>query len=125
MMNSYTLWAPFSWILRNELCNSNRRDNRISSKDSRQAPLISSVPIKWKSFSKKVIWVLFPNSIPFKRLRHPPCILTSNLSYTNTKLFFLIPGDFPFPMVFVIIPFLLSPTIFQCSPLLSSLCPKE
>jgi hypothetical protein len=101
------------WVtLRNELCNSNRKENNISSKDSRQAPLISSVPIEWKSFSKKVIWVLFPNSIPFKQLRHPPCILASNLSYPNTKLFFLLPGDFPLPMVFMIIPFLLSPTVF-------------
>jgi hypothetical protein len=49
---------------------------------------------------------LFPNSIPFKQLRHPLCILTSNLSSPNTKLFFPLPMDFPLPMVFMIIPFL-------------------
>jgi hypothetical protein len=31
----------------------------------------SLVPIAWKSFSKKVILALLPNSMPYKQLRHP------------------------------------------------------
>jgi hypothetical protein len=84
----------------------------INSKDSQQVLLRSSVPIEWKSFSRKVIQVLFPNSIPFKQLRHPLCILTSNLSSPNTKLFFPLLRDFPLPMVFMIIPFPLFLTVF-------------
>jgi hypothetical protein len=52
------------------------------------------------------------NSIPFKPLRHPLCLLTSNPSSPNIKLFFPLPKDFLLLMVFMIIPFPSSPTTF-------------
>jgi hypothetical protein len=55
---------------------------------------------------KKVILVLFPNSILFKPLKHPLCILTSNLYSPDTKLFLTPPMDFPLPVASMIIPFL-------------------
>jgi hypothetical protein len=60
--------------------------NNISSKESQKSPLRSLVPIEWEISSKKVIQELFPNFVPFKKLRHPLCILTSNLSSLNVNL---------------------------------------
>jgi hypothetical protein len=61
---------------------------------------------------KKVISTLFPNSIIFKQLRHLWCILTSNVSSLDTNLFFPLPRYFLLLVVFMIIPFLSSPTVF-------------
>jgi hypothetical protein len=68
-------------------------------------PQISLVPIAWKRCSKKVILALFPDSMPYKKLRHPLCRRTSNPSSLNIKWFFPLPGDSLLPMVFIIIPF--------------------
>jgi hypothetical protein len=112
MRNGYALLTPLSWILRNQPCNSNMRDNSISSKATQQAPLRPSVPIEWKSFSKKVILVLFPNSIPFNPLRHPLCILASNIYSHITRPFLPLPMYFLLLVVSLIIPFLSYQEIF-------------
>jgi hypothetical protein len=57
---------------------------------------------------KKVILSLFPNSIPYKKLRHPMCRRTFNPFPLNIKWFFPLLGDFRLPVVFMIIPFPLS-----------------
>jgi hypothetical protein len=55
---------------------------------------------------KKVIMEFFPNSIPFKLLRHPMYTMTFNLYSPDTKLFLLLPMEFPLPMTSTRIPFL-------------------
>jgi hypothetical protein len=97
---------PILVDLRNSPCNSNRRDNNISSKASQQAHWGSLVPTEWKSYLKNIILALFPNSIPFKSLRHPRHTLTSNLYSFATKLFLTLPMDFPLPVASMIITFL-------------------
>jgi hypothetical protein len=47
-----------------------KRATNISSKASPLVHLRSLVPIAWKIFSKKVILVLSPNSMPYKQHRH-------------------------------------------------------
>jgi hypothetical protein len=81
---------------------------------------------RMENILKKCHSTLFPNSILFKQLRHPRCILTSNVSSPNTKLFFPLPRDFLLPVVFMIIPFLSSQEVFlPMFPLSSSLFPKK
>jgi hypothetical protein len=60
---------------------------------------------RMKKMLKKVILMLFPNSMPYKQLRHPRCHKTSNPSSINIKWYFPLPRDSPLPMVSMIIPF--------------------
>jgi hypothetical protein len=83
----------------------NMKEKSISSKVSYLVLLRSLVPIVWKISSRKVTSVTLLNSILFKPLRHPLCILTSKLSFPNIKLFFSPLRAFLLLMVFMIIPF--------------------
>jgi hypothetical protein len=65
-----------------------------------------STPIAWKSYSKRLILASFPNSIPFKQLRHPQYTPNFNLSFPTITLFSKIPWAFPPPTVAMKIPFL-------------------
>jgi hypothetical protein len=81
-----------------------------------QVITVSSLEIinshRMEKMLKKVIQALFPNSMPYKQLRHPLCRNTSNTSSQNIKWFFPLPKDSLLPTVFMIIPFLLSQESF-------------
>jgi hypothetical protein len=84
----------------------------ISSKASPLVHLRSLVPITWKRFSKKVIMVLSPNSMPYKQHKHPRSCKTSKPSFLNINWSFPLPKDSLLPMVFMIFPFPLYPKAF-------------
>ena len=74
--------------------------------------LRSLVPIAWKNYSKKVILVSFPNSMPYKKQRHPQYHKTSKPSLLNINWSFPLPKASLLPVVFMIIPFPLYPEAF-------------
>jgi hypothetical protein len=98
--------------LRTQPCNSTKKATNINSKASLLVHLRSLVPIAWKSYSKKVILVSLPKSMPYKQQRHPRCCKPSKPSFLNIKWYFPLPKNSPLPTVFMIIPFSFYPKAF-------------
>jgi hypothetical protein len=57
--------------------------------------LRSLVPIAWKSCSKKVILVLFPNSMPYKQQRHPQVSQDLQAILSKHQVVFSTPQGLP------------------------------
>jgi hypothetical protein len=60
---------------------------------------------RMENMLKRVILALFPNSMPYRKPRHPLCHKTSNPSSLNIKWYCPLPRDSCLPIVFMIIQF--------------------